>query len=133
MKSKQEFVSGLCRKLTRTQIVEAAKKKGVRTDETMNARKVAGKIYEVMLAVAQREIEEDMLHKLHAEVDGTDETMKRGPEEVNLKPMKKPASYTILAKNESVYDGILSERVDSKRKVVIVVTGSGQKWEFPIE
>jgi predicted HAD superfamily Cof-like phosphohydrolase len=132
--TKAETIKRLVRKHTRPQLVAMAKSKKVAVDETFKKERIAEVIYD---AVKKETKEAQDAEKLKAAQEKAAEeavanpVIAKTPQEVNLSPMKKPATYAILKANARVYDGILAEKV--RGNVIRVVTGSGQRWEFPLD
>ena len=131
MKTKADYIAEWHKKTLPT-LQQMCKNEGIVYDTTWRKKKLCAKLYELLKSkvdtaktAKQIEVEEQKAKRI-AEDEGL-----ALPNDEQLHPMKKPSSYATLLANLDIYDGVLGKNIRDGK--IIVVTGSGQKWEFPIE
>lgn len=130
MASNRDSVIASLMKHRRGQLIELARQEGIHTDDTMTKQAICVLLFNRMQEREREARESALLEKRREEVAAVKPDLP--PEAHNLNAMVKPATYAILAANKSVFGGILAERVDTVTRVHRVLTGSGQRWEFPL-
>ncbi len=131
--TKAQTINRLARK-TRAELVTMARKCNIVPDGSHTKARLAELIYDAVKKEekAARNAEKLKAAKKAAAAEAkANPVIAKEPEEVNLSPMVKPATYAIFSANLKVYGGIVGETIRGGK--IRVVTGHGQRWEWPVE
>jgi hypothetical protein len=128
---KEQTIKRWMRK-TRGELASMARQERIHTDDTMSKQRVCELLWKQLTKKVREAQGAAVLEQKKKEVEKVKTETTIPEQETNLHPMKKPASYTVLVNNKQVYGGILAEKANAQKGTVMVVTGSGQKWEFPL-
>lgn len=130
------FVAKLKKKHGLAALQEVAKGEGIMVDDTLTKEKLAILIYRKLVEKAEQAVTNERLEGIEEETDAVIESrpaLKQVDIETHeeLNPVKKPSSYAVLKANAKKYGGIAARTIRDDN--LIIVTGMGQKWSFPLE